>query len=101
MTPEEAIAEAERLNAAVNEAFGMFPTARFTVKPTGIQFVQTDGRIWWFGAGGWTEEQEQAVLSLYEHFPRRWVGPIPARWEVEEMMKQDEALVAPVPLDGQ
>lgn len=91
MTPEEeiaeAMAEAIKLNWAVTDAFGMPPTARFTVQPTGIQFQHSGGWITWFALHGWTTEQEEAVEGLYKHFPRRWIGSIPSRWQVEEMMK--------------
>lgn len=82
MTQEEAIGEAREIEQAVIEAFGRAPSDRFSVKPTGIQFVQTDGRIWWFGKHGWTTAQEQAVAGLYKHCPRRAVMSQPQRWEI-------------------
>lgn len=74
----EAMAEEPRkLNRAVTDAFGMPASYRFTVQPTGIQFVNAIGRITWFGSHGWTTEQEEAVKGLYKHFPCRAVTSIP------------------------
>jgi hypothetical protein len=71
---KEALAEGRRLDAEFKEVFGMAPTVRYTIRPTGIQFTEGDGRIWWFSCYGWTAEQEQAVAGLFRHFPRRVWG---------------------------
>ncbi|MDA8370289.1 hypothetical protein [Saccharomonospora sp.] len=65
--------EARRLESEVARAFGISPAtaARFSLRPTGIQFVQPDGHIWWFPRHGLTPEQEQAVVDLFQHFPQR------------------------------
>jgi hypothetical protein len=74
---DEALSEARRIDAEFNEAFGMPPTARYTIRPTGVRFVEDTGRIWWFSCYGWTAEHEQAVTSLFQHFPRRVWGLLP------------------------
>lgn len=74
---DEVLAEARRLDAEFNEAFGMPLTARYTIRPTGIQFNESNGHIWWFSCYGWTAEQEQAIAGLFKHFPRRVWGLLP------------------------